>query len=96
MKTEWEKGPICQFLQSALKIFQIIRLVCGKKIDNNPYTYLVSKIAYFDSYDQYKLCFQIIFSVDKILKFVFVNTEVKSTALYAGKTNRFIIPNQEK
>ena len=33
----------------------------GKKIDNNPCTFLVSKVAFYGAYDQYKLCFEITF-----------------------------------
>ena len=60
MKIEWELYPICQYLEHVVKIFQI-RRVCAKKIDNNPCTFLVSKVAFYGAYDQYKLCFEITF-----------------------------------
>ena len=44
-KIEWEKCPISQFLDVIPKLFQI-RQVCVKIIDNNPYPFLVSKVAY--------------------------------------------------
>ena len=44
MKIEWEIYPICQCLEHVLKIFQI-RWVCAKKINNNPCTFLVLKVA---------------------------------------------------
>ena len=55
-KIELEKCPISQCLDVIPKLFQI-RRVCAKKIDNNPCTHLVSKVAFYDTYDQYKLCF---------------------------------------
>ena len=44
-KIEWEKYPISQILDVKSKLFQI-RRVCAKIIDNNPYPFLVSKVAY--------------------------------------------------
>ena len=44
-KIEWKKCPISQFLDVIPKLFQI-RRVCAKIIDNNPYLFLVSKVAY--------------------------------------------------
>ena len=55
-KTEWKKCPISQFLGLDFELFQI-KQVCAKKIENNPRTHLVSKVAFYDMYDQYKLCF---------------------------------------
>ena len=43
-KSEWEKYPICQLLESALKLFQI-RGFWTKKINNNPCYFLGSKVA---------------------------------------------------
>ena len=56
MKIEWEIYPICQCLEHVLKIFQI-RRICAKKIDNNPCTFLVPKVAFSCMYYPYKLCF---------------------------------------
>ena len=57
MKIEWELYPIYQYLEHVVKIFQI-RRVCAKKINDNPCIFLVSKVAFYGAYDQYKLCFK--------------------------------------
>ena len=44
-KIEWEKRLISQFLDVIPKSFQV-RRVCAKIIDNNPYPFFVSKVAY--------------------------------------------------
>ena len=49
-KIEWEKCAISQFLDVIPKLFQI-RRDCVKIIDNNPYLFFVSKVAYQHTYN---------------------------------------------
>ena len=55
-KTKWEKCPISDILDKPTKIFQI-RQVCASLCDNKPYPNFVSKVVFYDTYHQYKLCF---------------------------------------
>ena len=55
-KTEWEKYPTSDILQKLTKLFQF-RQVWTSLCDNKPYQNFASKVVFYDTYHQYKLCF---------------------------------------
>ena len=80
-KTEWKKCPISDILDKLIKIFKI-RQVYVSLCDNKPYRNYASKVVFYDAYHQYKLCFQVTFSICTNLR------QNVSSLLYNKKTKK--------